>query len=126
LKILLDTHILLWWLDANPLLPREAIALIRDPENTIFVSAVSLWEIWLKQSLGKLRVPADFVDRLATEAFENLPLTGAQTARIGQMEWIHRDPFDRMLVAQAQTENLVFLTADEALAAYGPAVRTAR
>jgi PIN domain nuclease of toxin-antitoxin system len=126
LKLLLDTHILLWWLDANPSLPREAIALIRDPENTIFVSAVSLWEIWLKQSLGKLRLPANFLDRLAGEGFENLPLTGGQTARIGQMEWVHRDPFDRMLVAQAQTENLVFLTADEALAGYGPAVRVAR
>jgi len=126
LKILLDTHILLWWLDANPQLPQQAIGLIRDPENTIFVSAVSLWEIRLKQSLGKLRLPANFVERLAAESFENLPLTAAQTGRIGQLAWVHRDPFDRMLVAQAQAENLVLLTVDEALTGYGPAVRLAR
>jgi PIN domain nuclease of toxin-antitoxin system len=125
LKLLLDTHILLWWLDANPQLSEEAVRLIREPENTIFVSAVSLWEIWLKQSLGKLRLPANFLERLAAESFESLPLTGAQTARIGNLEWVHRDPFDRMLIAQAQAENLVLLTADEALAGYGPAVRLA-
>jgi PIN domain nuclease of toxin-antitoxin system len=123
LKLLLDTHILLWWLDANPLLPQNAVALIRDPENTIFVSSVSLWEIWLKQSLGKLRLPPNFLDRLAAESFENLPLTAAQTARIGNLAWVHHDPFDRMLIAQAQSENLVLLTADEILAEYGPSVR---
>ena len=126
MKVLLDTHILLWWLDANPLLPQEAVGLIRDPENTIFVSAVSLLEIWVKQSLGKLRLPPDFLDRLAGEAFENLPLTAAQTARLGQLTWLHRDLFDRMLVAQAQADGLVLLTADEALAGYGDAVRVAR
>jgi PIN domain nuclease of toxin-antitoxin system len=126
LKLLLDTHILLWWLDANPLLPQGAIGLIRDPENTIFVSAVSLWEIWLKQSLGKLRLPANFLERLAAESFESLPLTAAQTRRVAEMEWVHRDPFDRMLVAQAQVENLVLLTADEVLAAYGASVQLAR
>jgi PIN domain nuclease of toxin-antitoxin system len=124
-KFLLDTHILLWWLDADPLLSEEAIGLIGNPENTIFVSAVSLWEIWLKQSLGKLRLPANFGERLAAESFENLPLTAAQTQRVAQMPWVHRDPFDRMLVAQAQAESLVLLTADEVLAGYGAAVRLA-
>ncbi|HEX3745785.1 MAG TPA: type II toxin-antitoxin system VapC family toxin [Bryobacteraceae bacterium] len=126
MKILLDTHILLWWLDANPLLPQQAIALISEPENTIFVSAVSHWEIWLKHSLGKLRLPSNFPDRLAAEAFEQLPLTAAQTVRIGTLDWAHRDPFDRMLVAQAQTEGLILLTADAALAGYGAAVYLAR
>ena len=126
MKLLLDTHILLWWLDANPLLSREAIALIREPENTIFVSAVTIWEIRLKQSLGKLDLPPNFLDRLASEGFENLPLTAAQTTAVAQLAWIHRDPFDRMLIAQAQAENLVLLTADEALAGYGAAVRVAR
>jgi PIN domain nuclease of toxin-antitoxin system len=125
LKLLLDTHILLWWLDANPLLSDEAIRLIREPENTIFVSAVSLWEIWLKQSLGKLRLPANFLERLAAESFESLPLAATQAARIGNLEWVHRDPFDRILIAQAQAENLVLLTADEVLAGYGRSVRLA-
>ena len=106
--------------------PKQASDLIRDPENTIFVSAVSLWEIWLKRSLEKLRLPADFGERLAAESFESLPLTGPQTRRISRLPWLHRDPFDRMLVAQAQTEDLILLTADEVLAGYGPAVRVAR
>ena len=126
MKFLLDTHILLWWLDADPLLSHEAMVLISNPENTVFVSAVSLWEIWLKQSLGKLRLPANFVDRLAAESFENLPLTASQTARVSDLAWVHRDPFDRMLVAQAEADNLVLLTADEVLAGYGSAVLLAR
>ena len=89
----------------------------------MFVSAVSLWEIWLKQSLGKLRLPADFMERLAAESFESLPLMASHTRQVSLMlPWCHRDPFDRMLVAQAQVEKLVLLTADEALAAYGASV----
>jgi PIN domain nuclease of toxin-antitoxin system len=100
--------------------------MIRDPENTVFVSAVSLWEIWLKQSLGKLRLPVDFTERLAAESFESLPLTASHTRQVSLLPWCHRDPFDRMLVAQAQVEKLVLLTADDALAAYGAVVHVAR
>jgi PIN domain nuclease of toxin-antitoxin system len=125
-RILLDTHLLLWWLEANPSLSAQARKMISDPENTVFVSAVSLWEIWLKQSLGKLRLPADFSERLAAESFECLPLTGSQTSQVSLLPWRHRDPFDRMLIAQAQVENLVFLTVDEVLAAYGPHVHIVR
>ncbi len=125
MRILLDTHLLLWWLEANPSLSARAREMISSPENTIFVSAISLWEIWLKQSLGKLRLPVDFMERLAAESFENLPLTASQTRQVSLLPWRHRDPFDRMLIAQAQVENLILLTADESLAAYGPAVHFA-
>jgi PIN domain nuclease of toxin-antitoxin system len=125
LRILLDTHLLLWWLDASPSLSTQASEMIRDPENTVFVSAVSLWEIWLKQSLGKLRLPVDFTERLAGEPFESLPLTASHTRPVSLLPWRHRDPFDRMLVAQAQVENLVLLTADGLLTAYGPFVHVA-
>jgi len=125
LRILLDTHVLLWWLDDNPSLPAQAREIIREPGNTVFVSAVSYWEIWLKQSLGKLRLAPDFMDRLTGESFENLPLQAAQTRQVSLLPWHHRDPFDRMLVAQAQVEKLVLLTADRALAAYGAAVHLA-
>ena len=125
MRILLDTHLLLWWLEASPLLSTQAREIIRDPENTVFVSAVSLWEIWLKQSLGKLRLPDDFTERLAAESFERLPLTASHTRPVSLLPWRHRDPFDRMLVAQAQVEKLVLLTADDALTAYGPAVHLA-
>ena len=67
MRILLDTHLLLWWLEGSSWLSAQARETIRDPENTVFVSAVSLWEIWLKQSLGKLRLPADFTERLAAD-----------------------------------------------------------
>jgi PIN domain nuclease of toxin-antitoxin system len=126
LRILLDTHLLLWWLENHPSLPTGAREMISNPENTIFVSAVSLWEIWLKQSLGKLRLPADFVPRLEAESFEQLPLLVSQTSQVALLPWHHRDPFDRMLIAQAQVEELVLLTADEGLAAYGKAVYLAR
>jgi PIN domain nuclease of toxin-antitoxin system len=125
LRILLDTHLLLWWLDGSGSLSAEARETIRDPENTVFVSAVSLWEMWLKQSLGKLRLPVDFSERLAGEPFESLPLTAAHTRPVSLLPWHHRDPFDRMLVAQAQVENLVLLTADGLLSAYGPFVHVA-
>ena len=126
MRILLDTHLLLWWLEASPSLSEAAGDIIRDPENTIFVSAVSLWEIWLKHSLGKLRLPPNFVERLAAESFESLPLTASQTSQVSHLPWRHRDPFARMLVAQAQVEKLVLLTADEILTEYGAAVLLAR
>jgi PIN domain nuclease of toxin-antitoxin system len=126
LRLLLDTHILLWWLANAPSLSPTAAALIRDPENMIFISAVSLWEIWLKQSLGKLRLPGGFEEKLEAEAFENLPLTAAQTRQVATLPWLHRDPFDRMLVAQARTENLILLTADAVIGGYGDFVRVAR
>jgi PIN domain nuclease of toxin-antitoxin system len=105
---------------------RASQELIRDPENTVVVSAVSLWEIWLKQSLGKLRLPIDLPERLAAESFERLPLLASHPRQVSLLPWRHGDPFDRMLIAQAQVEKLVLLTADEALTAYGAAVRLAR
>jgi PIN domain nuclease of toxin-antitoxin system len=126
LRLLLDTHVLLWWLAGSPSLPEQAKALIGDPENTVFVSAVSFWEIWLKVSLAKLRLPQDFESKVAAESFDSLPLTGAQTRQVASLPWLHRDPFDRMLVAQAQVENLTLLTADPQVAAYGDGVRLIR
>ena len=122
MRLLLDTHILLWWLADDSSLSAHARRLISDPDNTIFVSAVSLWEIWLKQSLGKLRLPPDFEEKLAGESFESLPLTAAHAREVALLPWHHRDPFDRMLVAQARAADLKLLTADEAAAGYGEMV----
>lgn len=122
MKILLDTRILLWWLADSPSLSTRARELIADPDNAVFVSAVTLWEIWLKQSLGKLRLPADFEERLAGESFERLPLLAAHTREVASLPWRHRDPFDRMLIAQARASGLSFLTADEVAATYGESV----
>ena len=92
----------------------------------MFVSAVSLWEIWLKQSLGKAQIADDFEVKLAAEAFEILPLTAQQTRQVALLPWYHRDPFDRLLVAQAQVENLILLTADDTVSAYGGQIRLVR
>ncbi|MCC7176285.1 MAG: type II toxin-antitoxin system VapC family toxin [Bryobacterales bacterium] len=126
MQLLVDTHLLLWWLADSPSLPAEARTLIADAENTVFVSAVSMWEIWLKESLGKLRLPRGFEDRLAAGPFARLPLTGAQARRVAALPWHHRDPSDRMRVAQVQQENLILLTADDPVAAYGGRVRLVR
>lgn len=123
MKFLLDTHLLLWWLGNSPSLPARAYTLISDPENAVFVSAVSVWELFLKESIGKLRLPVDFEQRLAAEPFEALPLSARQARHVALLPWHHRDPFDRMLVAQAQVEKLILLTADESIAAYGACVQ---
>ena len=123
MKLLLDTHLLLWWLTNDKSLGREAKKLIGDPDNAVFVSSVTMWELWLKQSLGKLRLPDGIDGRLAGEGFEALNMTGEHARQVGALPWVHRDPFDRMLVAQAECEGLTLLTADEALAGYGARVR---
>lgn len=126
MRILLDTHLLLWWLADSPELSALARQIISDRDNTIFLSAVSLWEIWLKVSLGKLRVPDDFDAKVSDESFESLPLTAAHARQIGSLPWHHRDPFDRILVAQAKSDNLILLTADNHITQYGDFVRIVR
>ncbi|MFN0102393.1 MAG: type II toxin-antitoxin system VapC family toxin [Bryobacteraceae bacterium] len=122
MNLLLDTHVLLWWETGFAALPDEARAIIADPDNTVFVSTVSLWEIWLKHSLGKLRLPLNFEDRLSGDFFEILPLTAGHARQIAKLPWLHKDPFDRMLVAQAEHEQLFLMTADKQLGAYGDMV----
>ena len=126
MRLLLDTHILLWWLADSPSLSDRARELIADPDNAVFVSAVSLWEIWLKHSLGKLQLPSDFEERLAGESFESLPLLADHTREVATIPWHHRDPFDRMLIAQARAANLTFVTADETASHYGNSVLLVR
>lgn len=123
MRLLLDTRISLGWMNCDPALSASASALIADPDNTIFISTVSTWEIWIKKSLGKLEVPDDFASHLANEEFEHLPLTVEQTRAVGELPWHHRDPFDRMLVAQAQATDLTLLTADEHLPLCGTFVK---
>jgi PIN domain nuclease of toxin-antitoxin system len=113
---------LLWWLGQSALLSKEALDLIADPENHILYSTVSLWEIRLKQSLGKLTVPANFTEALEAQAFDDLPLRPEHTEGLIGLPWHHRDPFDRMLVAQAETEGVRLLTVDERMSVYGQCV----
>lgn len=126
MKFLLDTHILLWWMQDSPELPAEARDLVRDPANTIFVSAVNLWEIRIKEAIGKIRLPANFDEVLAKEEFETIALTADHVTELTRLPLLHRDPFDRILIAQARATRITLLTADNEIASYGDGVHLAR
>ncbi len=118
MKLLLDTHVLLWWLsEPERLFPRAHDA-IASGENEVFLSAVVVWEIRIKQGLGKLQLPAAFRSVLSDQAFVDLPMTAEHAHAVGQLPAIHRDPFDRMLVAQALCEGLTVVTRDRSIRAY--------
>lgn len=123
MKLLLDTHAYLWWgLEPAKLSPRAAEALSR-PENEIYVSTVTLWEIVIKTQLGKLTLPVSlpiFAARLREENLvRTLPVTDAHVFAHTTLSGIHRDPFDRMLVAQSLAESLVLVTRDPRIRDYG-------
>ena len=121
MKLLLDTHTVLWWL-ADAELAEEALDAIADPGNLVLVSAASVWEASLKASLGKLDVPESIEVAFADDGFEPLPIDFRHAERAGGLPGHHRDPFDRMLIAQAQIEDLTIVTRDRAFAPYEVAV----
>jgi PIN domain nuclease of toxin-antitoxin system len=118
-RILIDTHVLLWWLGDNRALGSEARGTIESAENIIYVSAASVWEVSIKKSLGKLQAPGDYELILEEEGFESLPISAFHAEQAGALPPLHRDPFDRMLVAQAQAEGLVLMSGDRRMAEYG-------
>ena len=118
MRLLLDTHVLLWWLDDSPQLGTEARDLIGLGDNEVFVSAISAAEIAIKSSIGKLRVPADLEQQLDDNAFAPLPLRLHHGLAVEMLPFHHRDPFDRLLIAQARCEDLTLVTADRMFAAY--------
>ena len=123
MRLLLDTHILLWWLTDDPVLPARADALITDAANEVFVSPMSLWEIAIKSRLGKITADVDEVRNAALESgIDALPFTLEHAAEVARLPDHHRDPFDRALVAQARFEPLHLITHDAVVAAYGDSV----
>ena len=118
MNLLLDTHVLLWWLDDNPNLSNKARAVIADGKNLVFVSAVVIWEIRIKEALGKLEIPRNFRKVLDDQPFETLDITIEHAHAVGDLTAYHRDPFDRMLVAQAKVEGLTLVTHDIRLKKY--------
>jgi PIN domain nuclease of toxin-antitoxin system len=117
MSLLLDTHVVIWWLSDDPLLDEEVKAQI-DAEPEAYVSPVSVWEITMKQALGKIKQPADLPERVRDSGFRELPVTFNHAIVAGRLPMIHRDPFDRMLVAQAQTEALALVTRDPHIQKY--------
>jgi len=118
MNLLLDTHALLWWLDDHKALSAKARRAIRDPGNLVFVSAATAWEISIKQALGKLQAPDDLEDALIANRFRSLPIAINHAIAAGRLPRHHDDPFDRMLVAQAQAERLTLVTHDTRLSSY--------
>lgn len=117
MNLLLDTHVLIWW-DAGVELSPEAIDAIQGARQ-VFVSAASAWEIAIKAELGKIRSSRTVAEACEAAGFEELPVTFAHAAAMRRLKRVHRDPFDRLLVAQARVEGLTVATRDTVFARYG-------
>lgn len=117
MDLLLDTHVFLWWDDGGERLSPNARSLIADATSRVFVSAASVWEIAIKRRLGKLRFNKSPMAAIEANLFTGLPIDAADAERAGSLAWNHRDPFDRMLVAQCLESSLTLVTCD-------PAIRT--
>ena len=123
MRLLLDTHILIWWLTDDPALPASARAAIGDPRSEVFVSAATFWEIAIKHALGRLDFPVSrMATTLAEAGFTPLAITLEHSILAGSLPPHHHDPFDRMLIAQAQHEGLTIVSVDTALRRYAVAI----
>ncbi len=122
MTLLLDTHVLLWWLADDPRLTRTMQEAIADPSTAVMVSAASAWEVAIKAATGKLTVPDGLPRELERHGFDELAVTVQDGLAAGALPRHHGDPFDRMLIAQAARRGLVVVTADRSFANY--AVRT--
>jgi PIN domain nuclease of toxin-antitoxin system len=121
MRFLLDTHILLWFLEGNKLLAKSCRQIIANPQNDVFVSVASLWEMAIKISLGKLTLVqplADVIKQIVVEDIIILPILPEHILQILTLPFHHRDPFDRIIIAQSQIENLPVVTDDREFGAY--------
>lgn len=122
MEMLLDTHVFLWFIMGSPNLTAEARSLIEDEKNRKFISIASLWEIAIKSSIGKLTLSSPFdkliPQQLSLNGFELLPIEIAHLAAVVTLPFHHRDPFDRLLIAQSMVEKMPIVSSDSAFAAY--------
>ena len=122
MRLLLDTHIFLWYISADPQLPVAVRDAIRDPVNEVYLSVASVWEAVIKHALGKLplpEAPAEYLPRQrAAHRIASLPIEEAALAHLACLSSFHRDPFDRILIAQALQQGLTLVTIDDAVRAY--------
>lgn len=118
MRLLLDSHVVVWWSVYPNRLRPATLEAIRAPENEIFLSAASTWELGLKIAKGKLRLPPDYAERLLGHGFEEMVVTVAHTRDAAALPSLHGDPFDRLLIAQANAEGLVLVTADREIMRY--------
>lgn len=119
MRLLLDTHAALWWLAADERLGEQAVAELEDDANEVLLSAAVVWEVAIKRSLGKLDSPDDFAVTLLRAGVRALPVRIEHASAVERLPWHHRDPFDRLLVAQATFEGAALVSGDERLRPYG-------
>lgn len=119
MRLLIDTHTFIWWMEASSKLSAVAHSAIADPANEVLISIASIWELIIKVSSGKLNFPADPETIIRGEGFTVLAISFAHLRQNGTLPFFHRDPFDRMLVAQAMVEAAPLVTKDRRLARYG-------
>lgn len=118
MKLLLDSHAVVWWAVFPGRLRSVTRAAISSPDNEVFLSAATVWELGLKIARGKLKLPEDYAPRLLTNGFEELPVSITHAARATMLPPLHSDPFDRLLIAQALDEGLMLVTSDRAVLRY--------
>lgn len=118
MNLLLDTHVLIWALENNSALSESARDAIIDGSNMVFVSSASVWEISIKTAMGKLVVPDNLIEEIAIHRFTQLSINFDHAKLAGELPEIHKDPFDRMLIAQAMTEKLTLITNDSQISNY--------
>ena len=118
MNLLLDTHVLIWALENNPALSDKARKAIIDGGNMVFVSAASVWEISIKTAMGKLEVPDNLIEEIEIHRFTQLSINSDHAKLAGELPPIHKDPFDRMLIAQADIEKLTLVTQDKQIKKY--------
>jgi len=118
MKLLVDTHVLLWAVSQESKLSQQAYEAIAHVDNVVFISIATLWELKIKESLGKVELPKNFFKSLRVAGFEILSITIDHIERLSHLPQHHRDPFDRMLVAQAQCEQLILATRDDEIKKY--------
>ena len=122
MKLFADTHVLLWWIENDRRISSRAATLIADPDCAVFVSIATVWEIAVKAALGQLEMPVDLGaflrNELARNGFENLPITFEHAVAVGDLPGHHRDPFDRLLIAQSRIEGLPLVSRDQHFARY--------
>jgi PIN domain nuclease of toxin-antitoxin system len=118
LRLLLDTHVYLWWLAADPRVAQEARDAIADAASTVYVSAATIWEAGIKAAAGRLAVRGDLVEHIRVSGFSGLAITIEHARAAANLPAHHRDPFDRMLIAQAAAEGMRVVTRDSSFSAY--------
>lgn len=118
MDILLDTNALIWYLSANPRIDNETIEIIESSKSTTYYSSINIVEISIKVSMGKLKIKSSYLNLLSKSFFKELTLTAKHANRLTKLPYHHKDPFDRLLIAQAKVEQLMIITSDRIFKSY--------